>query len=209
MIAIREYQPERRQQTTRNPTGSNWSHHKPDLKEDFNSSCGYCGAYDGFRHTYYEVDHFVPKSLFTQNENIGLCDYHNLTYSCKFCNNTKSNKWPTEDENIPHDGSVGFVDACHADYETHLYREESGRINYRTDVGRWMVEVGFKFDERHLEIELLWNLNEVRKSIDALVALSEDYDEESATYEEIQSEAKSLALVYFLRHQELIDFYDA
>ena len=88
MPALRETIPARRVNPTLNPTGSDWSHHKPDLKEDFNSHCGYCYSYDGYRHTYFEVDHFVPKSLILKNGwGISLTQYTNLVYSCKFCNN--------------------------------------------------------------------------------------------------------------------------
>lgn len=88
-MKVREYLPSRRKSPSRKPTGENWSDHKPDLKEDFHSHCAYCGSYDGFRHTYFEVDHFVPKSLFRQVGGITDCQYDNLVYSCKFCNNKK------------------------------------------------------------------------------------------------------------------------
>ena len=59
-MKVRATLPIRRTVTTNNPTGKNWSKHKPDLREDFNNCCGYCGSFDGFRHTYFEVDHFIP-----------------------------------------------------------------------------------------------------------------------------------------------------
>lgn len=69
-MTVREKLPIRRTKTTNQPSNRDWSEHKPDLKEDFNSCCGYCDSYDGFRHTYFEVDHFVPKSLFEISGNI-------------------------------------------------------------------------------------------------------------------------------------------
>ncbi len=109
-MKVRAKRPARRATPSMNPTGSSWADHKPDLKEDFHEHCGYCGSYDGFRHTYFEVDHFVPKSLFERTGGIGLCQYDNLVYSCKFCNNNKKHKWPSGDIAIHNTNNEGFVD---------------------------------------------------------------------------------------------------
>ena len=77
-MTVREIRPIRRTSPTRNPTGSNWADHKPDLQQDFHLHCGYCGSYDGFRNTYFEVDHFIPKSLFILGGKITYCHYDNL-----------------------------------------------------------------------------------------------------------------------------------
>ena len=92
-MKVRENLPKRRETPTKSPSKGKWSQHKPDLKEDFHSHCGYCGSYDGYRHTWYEVDHFIPKSLFEPLGEISTEDYFNLVYSCKFCNNNKLSKW--------------------------------------------------------------------------------------------------------------------
>lgn len=204
---VRDNLPQRRPNPTKNPTGNNWSQHKPDLREDFHKHCAYCGSYDGFSHTWFEVDHFVPKSLFVKTGNIGLCQYDNLVYSCKFCNNVKLSKWPSKDETIPIIDDKGFVNPCSVDYDTHLYRTNSGSIRWQTDLGKWMVEIGFKFDERDYCIKLLWNLNQLRKSIDTLVFEAKKHDSKSDEHKVIISKAEGFALDYFLFHRDLMEHY--
>lgn len=205
---VREKTPIRRLVTTKQPTGKNWSDHKPDLKEDFNNCCGYCGSYDGFRHTYFEVDHFVPKSLFEKNGEIGYCQYDNLTYSCKYCNNKKGNLWPSNDETIHHINDEGFIDACSSEYDKHLYRTSTGSIMWQTTLGKWMATKAFKFDEREPSIILLWNLNELRKTINALISELEYYPEGGDIYNSIKTNLGDFTLKYFVFHQELIDYYN-
>ena len=45
------------------PAGKKYQEYKPLLREDFHQRCGYCGDHDYFRETFYEIDHFVPKTL--------------------------------------------------------------------------------------------------------------------------------------------------
>jgi hypothetical protein len=206
-MTVRHKLPQRRSVPSRNPNGNNWSEHKSDLRDDFHKHCGYCGSYDGFSHTYFEVDHFVPKSLFTINGNIGLCQYDNLVYSCKFCNNVKSSKWPSNDETLPNQNNKGFVDPTLAIYDSHIYRTNSGSIRWLTNLGKWMVEVGFKFDERDYCVKLLWNLNELRKSIEILVSESKKYPPQSQEHNQIKNKAGEFALEYFLFHNELMEYY--
>lgn len=207
-MTVRDILPIRRKVTTNQPAGKNWSEHKPDLQKDFNNSCGYCGCYDGFRHTYFEVDHFIPKSLFELNGNIDYCQYNNLTYSCKPCNNKKSNKWPSKDETIPNINNEGFVDACSVDYEKHLYRTNSGSIMWKTPLGKWMATKAFKFDERERSIIVLWNLNELRKTINALIIELSNHQNGSQTHISIKSNLGDYTLKYFIYHQELMDYYN-
>lgn len=206
-MTVRINLPQRRPMPSRNPNGNNWSDHKPDLREDFHKHCGYCGSYDGFSHTYFEVDHFVPKSLFTKNGKIGLCQYDNLVYSCKFCNNVKSSKWPSNDESIPNQNNKGFVDPTLAIYDTHIYRTNSGSIKWLTDLGKWMVEVGFKFDERDYSIKLLWELNQLRILIFKLVELAKKHPINSDKYNQLTRKAEEFSLPYVLIRSELDDYY--
>lgn len=206
-MRVRSSLPKRRDIPTQNPTGVNWSQHKLDLKEDFHEHCAYCGSYDGFRHTYFEVDHFVPKALFTITNNIGLCQYDNLVYSCKFCNNIKSNKWPSNDEAVPNVNNQGFVDPCSIDFDTHLYRTNSGSIRWHTDLGKWMVEKGFKFDERDYAIKLLWELDQLYTSIKLLKLEMGKYSEESKEYIIIREKLKEYAVPYCLFQTDLMEYY--
>lgn len=207
MMNVRDKVPKRRLNPTKNPSGNNWSDHKSDLREDFNSHCGYCGSYDGFSHTWFEVDHFIPKSLFTKTGKIDLCQYDNLVYSCKFCNNLKSSKWPSNDETVSIINNTGFECPCSEKYDTNLYRTNSGSIRWRTDLGKWMVENGFKFDERDFCVKLLWNLNQLRKSIYILISEAQKHPTDSKEYKEIRIKTGEFTTDYFLFHNELMDYY--
>jgi 5-methylcytosine-specific restriction endonuclease McrA len=205
---VRELLPTRRLVPSNKPTGENWSDHKVDLQTDFYFHCGYCGSYDGFRHTYYEVDHFVPKSLFEKNNIITYCQYDNLVYSCKFCNNKKHAKWPSNDETIHNVNNEGFVDPCNADYDNHLKRTEKGSIRWKTDLGKWMVEKGFKFDERDFAIKLLWEINQIRKILDLLADELLTNKEGSDDYNLIYMEMGKMAPKYFLLDKILMNYYN-
>lgn len=206
---VRENLPVRRRNPTNEPTGRNWSDHKPDLKEDFNDCCAYCGSFDGFRHTYFEVDHFVPKSFFEINGEITYCQYDNLVYSCKFCNNYKGSKWPSQSEKVYAVDDKGFVDPCSEEYENHLYRLSDGSIGWRTELGKWMVTKAFKFVERSTSIALLWEFRKCKVAMDKLKVLLEEHDEGSEDYLNILNELLQLGYSYYYYHGELIDYYDS
>ncbi len=209
MIPLRDRIPSRRPNPTLNPTGSDWSDHKSDLKEDFNSHCGYCHSYDGYRHTYFEVDHFVPKSEITKNGwAISLTQYSNLVYSCKFCNNKKWNKWTTNNDTIFNDGSKGFVDPCNPNYDTHFYRTTNGAIRPSTTLGQWMFSEAFKFDEREQSIIVLFNMNRLRQIIDALIVQLNSHAIGSADYDTIKLKLGEYTLEYYIFHKELMEFYE-
>lgn len=207
-MKVRDKLPVRREIPSRSPVGEKWSEHKPDLREDFNGHCGYCGSFDGFRHTYFEVDHFVPKSIFIPTGNIGLCQYDNLVYSCKFCNNIKHSKWPSQNEAIPNANNEGFVDPCSDEFDKHLYRTNNGSIRWFTELGKWMVEIGFKFDERDYAIKLLWELGRLKKAIDILLREAKKYNPELDYHKELIETASKYSLVYYQFHNELMEYYN-
>lgn len=209
MIPLREQTPTRRLNPTLNPTGENWGQHKPELKEDFRNHCGYCHSYDGYKHTYFEVDHFVPKSEIKKNNwGISLTQYSNLVYSCKFCNNKKLSKWTTNSATVYNDGMIGFVDPCDADYDTHFYRTVNGAIRPQTDLGKWMYKEAFKFDERERSIVVLYNMNRLRQIIDAIAVELNKYPEDSVEYKDIYTKLGDYATPYYFYHKELIEFYE-
>lgn len=205
---IREKLPVRRLNPSKNPS-KNWSKHKPDLRQDFNNHCAYCGTFDGFKHTYFEVDHFIPKDLFLKNGKITLTQYSNLVYSCKFCNNNKLAKWPSKREDLCNLNDEGFIDPCDAEFEKHLYRTEDGGIMWNTKLGEWMTKIAFKFDERNYSIRLLWELNERRKLIDAFVVELGKIDKGSEDYEAIKGEAEKICFEYYSYHKELMEYYNS
>jgi hypothetical protein len=207
-MRLRHKTPSRRDLTTRNPT-KNWALHKTDLQEDFNNYCGYCNSYDGFRHTYYEVDHFVPKDLIIKNGwAIGLTQYSNLVYSCKFCNNNKLAYWPSNSYIRYHFRGKGFYDPCDVEYDKQFYRTSKGEIRGKTRLGKWMCQYAFKFDERKDGIILLWQLDSLRRTIEALNAELSKHKSNSKIYGQIDDNLNKFARNYYRVHKELIEFYN-
>ena len=209
MMKVREALPQRRINPTKNPTGDNWSQHKQDLKEDFHHHCGYCGSYDGFRHTYFEVDHFIPKTFFLPLGNISATQYSNLVYSCKFCNNFKSSKWPSQSETIFHLNDEGFIDPCDAEYDNNLYRTSDGGIMWKTKLGKWMVLNAFRFDIRMDAIKLLWQVNQRRKLVKKYAKILATMDKNDDNFEKAEKIAHELGFEYTLLHSKLMDFYNS
>lgn len=205
---VRDKLPFRTPTPTKTPNEGNWTEHKPDLRIGFHEHCGYCGSYDGFRHTWFEVDHFIPKSFFEPLGNISNVAYHNLVYSCKFCNNKKLAKWPSKSETIFHNDVEGFIDPCDPAYESHLCRTVDGAILWKTDLGKWMVTKAFKFDERIESLKVLWQLNQIRKTLDKMIDMMNSEVENSAIYLSIEEKAKDLSFKYYKYHKELIRFYN-
>lgn len=206
---VSEIQPKRRPVPTKSPSPGKWTDHKPDLQEDFNSHCGYCGSYDGYRHTWFEVDHFIPKSLFLPLGKMSTEEYSNLVYSCKFCNNYKLSKWPTKDVDVPHRNNEGFVDPCNLDFNNHLYRQNDGGIMWKSDLGKWMWKYAFKFDERDYCIKLLWEVNQLRKLILAYSTQLSKLNVNSQDYKNLKLTACELSFKYVLTHNDLMNHYNS
>jgi len=209
-MTVRNKLPKRRKTPDKSENGSDHSKHKPNLEEDFHHHCGYCGAYDGFGYTrtYFEIDHFVPKEFLKKtNSGMSFCKYDNLVYSCRFCNNKKTDLWPTKDENIHNKDNKGFVDPCNIDYDNHLYRTSNGAILWKTELGKWMATEAFKFDEREKEIKILWNYNQIRIQIEMLIDELNNEIEGSNEYITIYEKIVPLNLKHFIFQKQLTELY--
>ncbi|RBP26941.1 HNH endonuclease [Oceanihabitans sediminis] len=210
-MSVRETFPKRRTNPSKSEKGKNYQKHKPDLEEDFNHCCGYCGAFDGFGYTrtYFEIDHFVPKDfLMNSGSQIGLSKYSNLVYSCRFCNNNKSKHWPSQRDDVYHNGSIGFIEPCDPDYDNHLYRTSDGGILWHTPLGKWMATIAFKFDQRMEEIKLLWNYNKTRIAIEKIIEELINYPEDSSEYKEIENKLNPICKKHYFLQRQLASFYN-
>ena len=137
--------------------------HQDDLIEDFENCCGYCGDNDGFSggKRFYQIDHFVPKSLKLIDET----NYSNLIYSCFYCNNRKSNDWPTGKADVHNDGTKGYIDPCHDDFPKQFKRNNRGDIVPCSPLGEYMhlhLNLGLR---RHA---LIWALARLEKRVKIL-----------------------------------------
>jgi uncharacterized protein (TIGR02646 family) len=167
MTAFRKDTPERRPITTQ---VNDYSEHRNDLKNDFKNRCGYCDGIDTWRLMSFEIDHFIPqnknkKPFLTIKTNT---DYSNLVYACKSCNNSKSNKWPTNDENIPHQNDEGFIDPCDKEYEKQFERLAQGEIVAVTKLGSWIFKELKLHKPQH---QIIWNIEQLDILIEEINAL--------------------------------------
>lgn len=134
---------------------SNYQDYRSTLRVDFKRLCGYCGKPEKLSIKGFEIDHFVPNSIDADRKT----DYTNLVYSCFTCNRKKSGKWPTNDKDLHHDGIFGFIDPASDDYDSHLYRNEAGIIEYRSSVGQYMCDIAFEFCVR--PIQEIWKCTQI------------------------------------------------
>jgi len=152
VCTFRETNPKRRSNIAKK---SNYRDYKPELRKDFNGRCGYCNDHEGLRNSFYEIDHFVPKTLLEINE---YADYGNLVFSCRYCNNSKSNKWPTRDRHKCNDKVEGFIDPCDLDYAPHFCRNSMGEIIPQSKLGKWMHRELKLYLRRH---SILWQIEKL------------------------------------------------
>ena len=124
--------------------------------------CGYCGKSEAVTKKGFEIDHFVPQCLDKSLKN----SYGNLVYSCFTCNRKKGSKWPTENPLKHNDGKIGFVDPASDDYDTHLGRDECGKIVPYSPLGEYMSEQVFKFGERPTDV--IWKAMKIIELKEAL-----------------------------------------
>jgi uncharacterized protein (TIGR02646 family) len=144
-------------------TKTNYRSYKRDLVVDFQHRCGYCDGHDSYSGGYknFHIDHFAPKKKFPHLEH----SYSNLVYACFYCNNAKSDHWPSNSHDVSVVGNSGFVDPCSDDYDTHLLRAENGEIVPLTPLGNYM------FDTLHLGLKrhsIIWATEELFRLIDEI-----------------------------------------
>lgn len=139
--------------------------YKESLKEDFHGRCGYCDDHERFTEVPFQIDHFVPKAIM---KNITENDYNNLVYSCRRCNRSKWDKWPSGDEKIHHNDKEGFIDPCDELYDQQFERNSRGEIIPVTELGRWMWEELNLDNAAH---RIIWTLTQIRKTLEEVKQL--------------------------------------
>jgi hypothetical protein len=105
-----------------------YTSYRKTLIEDFNSRCGYCDDHHLYRIRSFTIDHFVPQKPANFKCTIPANHYYNLIYACRYCNEAKTNKWPTDDEKIHHNGEIGFIEPVNQEYTDLYKRSLHGRI---------------------------------------------------------------------------------
>ena len=155
---------------------NNYKKYEPELSEDFGHICGYCGKSEMVSTKGFEIDHFVPNDIDSSLKT----DYNNLVYCCFTCNRKKSNKWPTNNKELPNNGKEGFVDPATEEYDKHLERATKGDIIAITPVGTYMKEKVFKFHLR--PIKEIWKYMQILHKLDQLDEKQSNLMEEEKNY---------------------------
>lgn len=150
----------------RSYSGDKWKTNKTNKKylaQDFDHRCAYCDDWDkyngGMRS--YHVEHFAPKEKFPDLK----YTYDNLLYACPYCNEAKSDKWPSDKAEISVVGDKGFVDPCTEKYYAYIYRNEDGSIGYNGKLGEYIYNELNLYLKRH---QINYNLVRVNREIDEL-----------------------------------------
>ncbi|MBE5933636.1 MAG: HNH endonuclease [Lachnospiraceae bacterium] len=167
-----------------------------ELREDFHYICGYCGKSERVTKKGFEIDHFIPQRLAEELRD----NYNNLVYSCFTCNRKKGKKWPTENINLQHNDKQGFCDPATEEFDSHLQRDESGKIISCSAVGEYMLKKAFRFDKRPTDV--IWK---AMKIIDMKQELRSKWGkltpEEKDEYMQVDGELDSL-LSYIFEKKE-------
>lgn len=141
----------------------NYKSYLKTLREDFLQRCGYCNDLDKLRIRSFTIDHFVPQNPKDFTHTIRPNYYYNLVYSCRYCNSSKTNKWPSMDPTICNDGSVGFIDPTSDSYTQIYKRDADGKITPNASKSPLAVYI---IDELKLWLpihQLMWKLERIIK----------------------------------------------
>lgn len=170
---------------------SNWRNHKIELEEDFSGICGYCGKHFKATRCASQIDHFIPKKKYPDFEN----KYSNLILACKVCNNKKRDDWPSGDpmKNLTDDKQKGYVDPASDEYDDHFEKQDSGRIVWKTDAGKYMYK-RLGFDYRPLE-----KIHQINKLYESIQVLKELKNRNESSYD------SELLAELFIRCEDLRD----
>lgn len=145
--------------------------YKPHLKKDFNDRCAYCNLKSDLITSFFEIDHFVPKKEYKIMKMYYLeTDYKNLVYSCRKCNNAKSDQFSGDLSVNPYENK-DFYDPVKIDYNSIFYRDDKGRIKSEDDLGKRMIE-SLKLN-RPIH-SLPWMIEQLEKAIEKIKKKRED-----------------------------------
>lgn len=161
---------------------ANYRSYKKYLIKDFSNRCGYCDGSDTWHGGYkaFHIDHFAPKDKFPQLEKT----YSNLIYSCPACNNSKSNKWPSNDPNQNVVSNRGFLNPSIDDLNGHFERDDFGKIIGKTDIAKDMIASLNLNIDRHSVIWMLTKLEELIDKYQKIIEQGFNNPKLRATFEE-------------------------
>lgn len=172
----------------RSYSGEKWKTNKTNKKylaQDFNHRCAYCDdldRYNGGMRSYH-VEHFAPKEKFPALK----YTYDNLLYACPYCNEAKSDKWPSDSPEISVVGDKGFIDPCTEEYYKYIYRNEDGSIGYNGKLGKYIYNELNLYLKRHQVNYNLVSINERIKELRDIIRREKEEGKAVDQLEELQS----------------------
>ena len=165
------------------------------LAEDFQQMCGYCGKHRKTLLKQFQIDHFAPQSKFPEKRDI----YKNLVLACPQCNRLKSDKWIGNNPEVSNDGKRGFVDPATEEYDQHLYREDDGKIMYKTEVGKYMYDL-LKFIIRRTD--LIWKIIKLSELKEELKSFLRDNPDEEGNRKFVEIQMQLDELLDYITYNE-------
>ena len=157
------------------PKKDSYPSSRPFLKKDFCGRCAYCNLSDKAITTPFEIDHFIPRDTFKNGRMDLETDYTNLVYSCKKCNNAKSDQF-SGDIHSANPTNELFYDPALVDYNDIFYRNELGAIASDDDKGKNSITRLKLYRPIHI---LAWICEELSETADKLeIAIESEADDE-------------------------------
>lgn len=185
----------------RSYSGEKWKTNKTNKKylaQDFDHRCAYCDdldRYNGGMRSYH-VEHFAPKEKFPALK----YTYDNLLYACPYCNEAKSDKWPSDSPEISVVGDKGFIDPCTEEYYKYIYRNEDGSIGYNEELGKYIYNELNLYLKRH---QVNYNLASVNERIKELRDIIRREKEEGKAVDQLEELYSMLLEEFWIDVNEL------
>lgn len=101
--------------------------YKSYLEDDFQNRCAYCNLNKAAITTPFEIDHYIPLSVFKNDWPELETTYDNLILACKKCNRAKSNQYEGDLSKKEIVNEL-FYDPVLTEYNDIFYRNEMGEI---------------------------------------------------------------------------------
>jgi 5-methylcytosine-specific restriction endonuclease McrA len=127
---------------------ANYQH---EIAEDCVCRCVYCDSHEnemGGREQM-QIDHFRPytRAGFEHLEDAPK----NFHHACVRCNSLKSDKWPSTNQDSPHDDIVGFIDPFVDDRRCYFSVEDDGELIPLRPPAEYLIRV-LALNRRHLKL---------------------------------------------------------
>jgi hypothetical protein len=126
--------------TTPLRTYRNYGRYRSQLRRDFMFRCAYCLTHERYLggESGCTIDHHRPqKGPYARPDLVS--EYTNLHWTCRECNENKSDTWPTPDEEAL---GFQFIDPCtpEGDHDLNWLTVHDGSLQALTPVGEYTIE---------------------------------------------------------------------